>query len=222
MARASARTTAVEGAEHYVPQGADIDELREAVHSCRGCGLYADATQAVFGAGPRDAKVLVVGEQPGDQEDRKGAPFVGPAGRVLDRAFEEAGIDRREVYVTNAVKHFKFERQERGKRRIHKTPSRTEVVACRPWLLAELEQIRPELVVCLGATAAQSLLGASFRVSKERGKILEPPPDSEVGALTRAVLATVHPSSVLRATDREQAYQELLADVRAAAEALAA
>lgn len=222
MARASARTTTVEGAEHYVPQGADIDGLRDAARSCRGCGLYADATQAVFGAGPRDAKVLVVGEQPGDQEDRRGEPFVGPAGRLLDRAFEEAGIDRRAVYVTNAVKHFKFERQERGKRRIHKTPSRTEVVACRPWLLAELEAVRPALVVCLGATAAQSLLGASFRVSKERGKVLELPPDSEIGELAHSVMATVHPSSVLRATDREQAYQELLADVRAAAAALAA
>lgn len=142
--------------------------LHDAARSCRGCGLYRDATQAVFGAGPRDARVLVVGEQPGDQEDRKGEPFVGPAGRLLDRAFEDAGIDRREVYVTNAVKHFKFERPERGKRRIHKTPSRTEVVACRPWLLAALDLVRPELVVCLGATAAQLLLGASFRVSQER------------------------------------------------------
>lgn len=222
MAHASTRGTTVEGAERYVPQRADLDELRDAVHSCRGCGLYADATQAVFGAGPRDARVMVIGEQPGDQEDRKGAPFVGPAGRLLDRAFEEAGIDRREVYVTNTVKHFKFERQERGKRRIHKTPSRTEVVACRPWLLAELDVVRPDLVMCLGATAAQSVLGASFRVSKDRGKVLELPPDSEIGSLAGAVVATVHPSSVLRSNDREQAYRELLADVRAAAAALAA
>ncbi|MCT2583806.1 UdgX family uracil-DNA binding protein [Actinophytocola gossypii] len=199
-------------AQDFVPPNADLDTLRSAADTCRGCDLYRDATQTVFGAGPSDARVLVVGEQPGDQEDRKGEPFVGPAGRLLDRAMEEAGIDRDQVYVTNAVKHFKFTLPERGKRRIHKTPSRTEVVACRPWLDAELDTIGPDLVLCLGATAAKSLLGPSFRVTKERGTVV-PLPEREP---TR-VVTTVHPSSVLRADDREAAYQELVADLAAAA-----
>ncbi|HEX2133688.1 MAG TPA: UdgX family uracil-DNA binding protein [Actinophytocola sp.] len=203
-------------AQDFVPPNADLDELRTAAAGCRGCDLYRDATQTVFGAGPADARVLVVGEQPGDQEDRKGEPFVGPAGRLLDRAMEEAGIDRDLVYVTNAVKHFKFTLPERGKRRIHKTPSRTEVVACRPWLDAELDTIGPELVLCLGATAAKSLLGQGFRVTKERGTIVELPERETV-----RVVATVHPSSVLRANDREAAYQELVADLAVAAKVLA-
>jgi DNA polymerase len=201
-------------AEEYVPEGADIAELRTAVQGCRGCDLYKDATQAVFGEGPDDATVVIVGEVPGDQEDRQGHPFVGPAGRLLDRALVEAGIDRTQVYVTNAVKHFKFTRAERGKRRIHQKPGRTEVVACRPWLLAELDTVRPELVVFLGATAAQSLLGTGFKVTKERGKVVELPDRPE-----RAV-ATVHPSSVLRSNDREAAYQDLVADLRSAASVL--
>jgi uracil-DNA glycosylase len=203
-------------AQDFVPPNADLDALRTAAESCRGCDLYRDATQTVFGAGPADARVLVVGEQPGDQEDREGEPFVGPAGRLLDRAMEEAGIDRELVYVTNAVKHFKFALPERGKRRIHKTPSRTEVVACRPWLDAELDTIAPDLVLCLGATAAKSLLGPSFRVTKERGTVV-PLPDRE----STRVVATVHPSSVLRAEDRESAYQDLVADLAAAAKVLA-
>ncbi|MGH3760741.1 UdgX family uracil-DNA binding protein [Actinophytocola sp.] len=202
------------GTERYVPAGADLDGLRAAAGSCRGCDLYKDATRTVFGAGPADARVLVVGEVPGDQEDRNGEPFVGPAGRLLDRALEEAGIDRTQVYVTNAVKHFKFVPAERGKRRIHRTPSRTEVVACRPWLDAELDLIEPDLVVCLGATAAKSLLGQGFRVTKERGEVVSLP-----GRSARAV-STVHPSSVLRADDRAGAYRELLADLTAAATAL--
>jgi uracil-DNA glycosylase len=202
-------------AQDFVPPNADLDALRTAANGCRGCDLYRDATQAVFGAGPADARVLVLGEQPGDQEDRKGEPFVGPAGRLLDRAMEEAGIDRDLVYVTNAVKHFKFTLPERGKRRIHKTPSRTEVVACRPWLDAELDTIAPELVLCLGATAAKSLLGQDFRVTKERGNIVPFPERESV-----RVVATVHPSSVLRANDREAAYQELVADLAAAAKVL--
>ena len=199
------------GAEEYVPEGASIDELRAAVGKCRGCDLYKDATQAVFGEGPANAAVMVVGEVPGDQEDRQGHPFVGPAGRLLDRALDEAGIDRKKVYVTNAVKHFKFKPAERGKRRIHQKPGRTEVVACRPWLLAELDTVRPDLVVVLGAVAAQSLLGTSFRVTKERGKVVEIPERA-----VRAV-ATVHPSSVLRSDDREAAYQGLVEDLKAAA-----
>jgi uracil-DNA glycosylase len=202
------------GAEEYVPTGAGIGELRAAVHDCRGCELYKDATQAVFGEGPADATVLVVGEVPGDQEDRQGHPFVGPAGKLLDRALVEAGIDRTQVYVTNAVKHFKFKRAERGKRRIHQKPGRTEVVACRPWLLAELDTVRPDLVVFLGAVAAQSLLGTGFKVTKERGKVIDLPDRP-----ARAV-ATVHPSSVLRSDDRETAYQGLVADLKAAASAM--
>lgn len=199
------------GAEEYVPARAGIDKLRAAVRECRGCDLYKDATQAVFGEGPADATVVIVGEVPGDQEDQQGHPFVGPAGRLLDRALVDAGIDRDTVYVTNAVKHFKFKRAERGKRRIHEKPGRTEVVACRPWLLAELDAVRPELVVLLGAVAAQSLLGTGFKVTKERGKLVELPDRTE-----RAV-ATVHPSSVLRSNDREAAYQALVEDLVAAA-----
>jgi uracil-DNA glycosylase family protein len=199
------------GAEEYVPADAGIEELRAAIPDCRGCDLYKDATQAVFGEGPEDATVLVVGEVPGDQEDKQGHPFVGPAGKLLDRALDEAGIDRTQVYVTNAVKHFKFKRAERGKRRIHQKPGRTEVVACQPWLLAELDSVEPELVLLLGAVAAQSLLGTGFKVTQERGKVLELPDRA-----ARAV-ATVHPSSVLRSNDREAAYQDLVKDRKAAA-----
>jgi DNA polymerase len=197
------------GAEEYVPDKGGLTGLRKAVQDCRGCDLYRDATQAVFGEGPAKARVVLVGETPGDQEDKQGHPFVGPAGKLLDRALEEAGIDRAETYVTNAVKHFAF--TERGKRRIHQKPGRTEVVACRPWLLAELDTVRPDLVVLLGATAAQSLLGTGFRVTKERGRVVELPDRAE-----RAV-ATVHPSAVLRSDDREAAYRDLVADLRSAA-----
>lgn len=202
------------GAEEFVPTGAGIRELRAAARRCRGCDLYRDATQTVFGAGPSDAAVLIVGEQPGDQEDRAGEPFVGAAGTLLDRALDEAGIDRATVYVTNVVKHFKFRRPERGKRRIHQKPSRTEAVACRPWLLAELDAVEPELVLCLGATAAQSLLGPDFRVTRERGKVVDLPMSAA------RVVSTVHPSAVLRAPDRESAYQDLVADLRSAAAVL--
>jgi DNA polymerase len=168
----------------------------------------------VFGEGPADATVVIIGEVPGDQEDQQGHPFVGPAGRLLDRALADAGIDRAQAYLTNAVKHFKFKRDERGKRRIHEKPSRTEVVACRPWLLAELDAVQPKLVVLLGAVAAQSLLGTDFKVTKERGKLVELPARKE-----RAV-ATVHPSAVLRSNDREAAYQDLVTDLKAAASVL--
>src|SRR5690349_204202 len=166
--------------------------LREAVQRCEGCPLFAEATQAVFGEGRLTSEVMLVGEQPGDQEDRAGAPFVGPAGRVLDRALDEAGIDRRTAYVTNAVKHFKW--RARGTRRIHDKPSWTEQTACRPWLEAELALVKPRALVLMGATAAQSLLGKDFRVTQNRGV----PLDSDLAEL---VTATIHPSAVLRAED---------------------
>ncbi|PXY21976.1 UdgX family uracil-DNA binding protein [Prauserella flavalba] len=204
-----------EGAQRYLPEGRGLAELREAAGRCRGCDLYADATQTVFGAGPQNARVLMVGEVPGDREDATGKPFVGPAGGLLDKAMKDAGIDRGGVYVTNAVKHFRFTPAERGKRRIHKKPSRGQIVACRPWLVAELEAVTPGVVVCLGATAAQSLLGTDFRVSQQRGELLDLP-----GGEAR-VLATAHPSAILRAPaeDREQAYQELVKDLRVVAKA---
>lgn len=208
-----------EGAQHYLPAAADLAALRNAAQGCRGCDLYRDATQAVFGAGPENARAMLVGEVPGDREDRTGEPFVGPAGGLLDRALEESGIDRGVVYVTNAVKHFRFTPAERGSRRIHKKPSRSQIVACKPWLLAELEAVGPEVVVCLGATAAQALLGFDFRVSARRGELLELP--GHPGGVNTA-LATVHPSAVLRAReeDRRRAYAELTADLRVVAKAI--
>jgi DNA polymerase len=200
------------GAEEYVPDKGGLTAMRKAVQGCRGCDLYRDATRAVFGEGPAKARMMLVGETPGDQEDKQGHPFVGPAGALLDRALADAGIDRTDAYLTNAVKHFAF--TERGKRRIHQKPGRTEVVACRPWLLAELDAVRPDLVVLLGATAAQSLLGTGFRVTKERGRVVELP-DRAVRAV-----ATVHPSAVLRSDDREAAYRDLVADLRFAASEL--
>ncbi|TDQ00890.1 UdgX family uracil-DNA binding protein [Labedaea rhizosphaerae] len=201
------------GAEEFVPSRAGLPGLRKAAHDCRGCPLYQDATDTVFGEGPSDASVVLVGEQPGDREDREGHPFVGPAGRLLDRALEEAGIDREAVYITNAVKHFKWKPAPRGKRRIHQTPSRTEVVACRPWLLAELDVIEPEVVVVLGATAAKSVMGPSFTLTKHRGERLEPPE----GIAGQAIVPTVHPSAVLRAPDRDEAYEAFVTDLRAVA-----
>jgi uracil-DNA glycosylase len=196
------------------PDVTDLGRLRSAAAGCRGCSLHRDATQTVFGDGPGDAAVLVIGEQPGDHEDRAGEPFVGPAGRLLDKALDTAGFDRRRIYVTNAVKHFKFTRDERGKRRIHQKPSRTEVVACRPWVLAELRAVTPDLVLFLGATAAQALLGADFKVTRMRGKALELP--EELAGFARHAVATVHPSSVLRAPDRGKAYDAFVADLTAA------
>ncbi|MFJ5215803.1 UdgX family uracil-DNA binding protein [Streptomyces sp. NPDC088354] len=201
----------------YVPDGADVSALREAAAGCRGCPLYADATQTVFGRGEASARAVLVGEQPGDQEDRQGEPFVGPAGKVLTRALDDAGIDPDDVYVTNAVKHFKFTVPERGKRRIHQQPSLREVSACRPWLTAELELIAPQVVVALGATAAKALMGPDFRVTRQRGKLLTPDPPLD-GA---QVLATVHPSAVLRAGEgREAMYESLVTDLRVVAEQL--
>jgi DNA polymerase len=185
--------------------------LREAAESCHGCDLYREATQTVFGAGPARADLMMVGEEPGDKEDVAGEPFVGPAGRVLDRALAEAGIDRASVYLTNAVKHFKFTRPERGKTRLHKKPTVGEIRACFPWLEAELAAVRPQLVVCLGATAARALLGPDFRVTRQRGAVMELPERRS------RFLATVHPSAVLRADDREEAFAAFLKDLKAAA-----
>jgi uracil-DNA glycosylase family protein len=209
-------------AEEFVPVDADLDELRTAVQGCRGCALYKDTTQAVFGDGPGDARILVVGEQPGDIEDRRGLPFVGPAGKLLDRAFEEAGLDRTLMYVTNAVKHFKHRPAAAGKRRIHQTPDRTEIVACRPWLVAEFVRVRPQQVVALGATAAKALLGPAFRVTKEHGVPLPWPASAQrpedFPAVEGAVLvATIHPSAVLRADDREAVFAGMVTDLKALA-----
>jgi len=189
----------------FMPERLTMRNLQEAVQHCRGCPLYANATQAVFGAGTLSSEVMLVGETPGDQEDLAGAPFVGPAGRLLDRALDEAGIDRRAAYVTNAVKHFKW--RSRGTRRIHDKPSWSEQLACRPWLEAENALVKPRALVLLGATAAQSLLGRSFRVTKERGRLL----DSDLAEL---VTATIHPSAVLRSDDREAMFAGLVDDLR--------
>ncbi len=183
-------------AADFVPQRRTLKSLREAARVCRGCRLWMVGSQTVFGEGNASAKVMLVGEQPGDQEDREGHPFVGPAGRLLDEALAEAGIDRSDVYVTNAVKHFKWERGDKSNRRIHKKPNDGEIRACRPWLDEELALVKPEVVVCLGATAAQALLGSKFLVSRRRGEFIETP-----GGAT--LFATVHPSSILRAPDSE-------------------
>ena len=196
------------GATPFVPPGATLPQLRAAVQACKGCPLYRNATQAIFGEGSSNARVVMVGEQPGDKEDLAGKPFVGTAGALLDRALEEAGIDRSDVYITNAVKHFKFE--ERGKRRIHKKPSSTEIAACRPWLEAELAVITPEIIVCLGATAAQALIGKQHRVLKDRGRFFEHP-------MAKSVTATVHPSAILRAPDadrRRADYEAFVKDLK--------
>jgi DNA polymerase len=191
--------TTKQSALNFLPQRRTWQSLRNAAEHCLGCDLYKAATQTVFGEGHRPSKLLFIGEQPGDQEDRAGRPFIGPAGRLLDECLSEAGIDRNEVYVTNAVKHFKWE--PRGKIRLHKKPTQREVAACHPWLLAEIDVVEPKLIVCLGATAAQSMLGPSFRVTQGRGKVVQvsghPP-----------LLATVHPSAILRAQSHEDRARE--------------
>ncbi|ATD71045.1 MULTISPECIES: UdgX family uracil-DNA binding protein [Gordonia] len=211
------------GAERFLPDSHDLDDLVEAARTCRGCDLYKAADQTVFGAGSPGSTIMFVGEQPGDQEDRAGKPFVGPAGRVFDRALDAAEIDRELTYVTNAVKHFKFTRAAGQKRRIHDKPSRTEVVACRPWLLAELDAVAPRIVVCLGATAAQALLGSTFRLTRHRGERFDLAADGDVGPdYAVDVLATVHPSSILRGPSdkRDRAFDEFVADLRVVRELL--
>jgi uracil-DNA glycosylase family protein len=195
------------------PDTSNLTTLQKAAKTCTACHLFRHATQTVFGEGAKGAKLMLLGEQPGDQEDLAGKPFVGPAGKILDRALDDAGIDRGEVYVTNTVKHFKWE--PRGKRRIHKKPNSREIAACRPWLEAELRVVRPGLLVCLGATAAQAIFGPTFRVTRDRGKVLK-------SELAPKVLATVHPSSLLRQPDeesREREYKLFVADLRTALKA---
>jgi uracil-DNA glycosylase len=195
-------------AAEYLPSTGGLTALREAAASCRACPLWRTGTQTVFGEGARASDVMLVGEQPGDKEDLAGRPFVGPAGKLLDEALEAAGIDRSRAYVTNAVKHFKW--QAKGKRRIHAKPAWAEIAACRPWLDAELDAVKPEVLVCLGATAAQALLGRQFRVTRERGR----PVDSD---LAPSVVATIHPSAVLRADDREREFRGLVQDLEVVA-----
>jgi uracil-DNA glycosylase family protein len=198
----------------FVPERLSLRSLREAARACTGCPLWQTGTQTVFGEGAARAELMLVGEQPGDKEDLEGRPFVGPAGRLLDEALEEAGIDRKTVYLTNAVKHFKWE--PRGKRRIHQRPNRAEIAACRPWLDAELAVVRPQVLVCLGAVAAQSLLGRDVRVTRDRGHPIE-------SELVPVAFATVHPSSILRAPDDEARRRErglFVDDLRVAAQAL--
>jgi uracil-DNA glycosylase len=200
----SAASASKNPAEPPVPIAKSIDDARNRAKNCEACDLYKNATQTVFGEGVRKPRILFVGEQPGDQEDRQGRPFVGPAGKLLDTALEQAGIDRNKTYVTNAVKHFKWE--PRGKRRIHKKPNSAEIAACRPWLDTEIALLKPEVVVCLGATAAQALLGRTFRVTQSRGELLE-------STLAPHIMATVHPSSILRAPDDESRHREMAAFV---------
>jgi DNA polymerase len=201
-------------ASEFIPEGGGMKAAREAAAGCRGCHLYEHATQTVFGEGPRSARIMLVGEMPGDREDREGHPFVGPAGRELDRALEAAGIARKELYLTNVVKHFSFE--ERGKRRIHQTPRKGEVDACMPWLDTEIKLIRPRGLVTLGATAAKALLGSSFRLTQHRGELLE-------SELAPVVAATIHPSAIVRDRDpesREAERNALATDLRTVAEAV--
>lgn len=203
------------GAEPWVPEDHSIPALEAAAPSCRGCELYRDATQVVMGRGDPHADLMLVGEQPGDSEDRQGKPFVGPAGRLLVGALQEAGIDPSRAYVTNAVKHFRF--TVKGKQRIHATPSRWNVTACGPWLLAEFDAVRPKLVVVLGATAGQAVFGPSFRVGVSRGRPLETPAGWRVEGPVPTFVATVHPSSVLRSRARDDDHAALVADLRVVA-----
>ncbi|WP_448006062.1 UdgX family uracil-DNA binding protein [Agromyces bauzanensis] len=208
------------GAEEWVPQGADVAALRRAAHECRGCELWRDATQVVFSSGRAGAPIMLVGEQPGDREDLDGKPFVGPAGRLLADAVDAAGIRRDQVYVTNAVKHFRFER--RGTRRIHEKPTVAHIVACRPWLEAEFEAVGPGVVVALGATAARSVLGRTVRIGEVRGRVLPPDVAGGTSVFPVPVLVTTHPSALLRiedAADRRAAFDALVDDLRTAADA---
>ncbi|ASW54115.1 UdgX family uracil-DNA binding protein [Plantactinospora sp. KBS50] len=227
-----ADTRTAPGAQQFIPPDAqDLPALKAAAAGCRGCELYEPATQTVFGRGDAHAPAVFVGEQPGDVEDQKGLPFVGPAGRLLREAVDDAGIDPKHIYLTNAVKHFRFEL--RGRRRIHQTPDRVHIVACRPWLVAEFGRLRPAVVVVLGATAGKALLGPSFRVTQARGRLMPWPdaaqnPDDfrqvpidsrgeRADAPPAQLLATIHPSAVLRADNRDEAYAGLVADLKVAA-----
>jgi uracil-DNA glycosylase family protein len=209
------RNNSPKSAADFFPKKITFESLRAAADTCEGCEIYKNATQTVFGEGPKHPRIILVGEQPGDEEDKSGHPFVGAAGRLMDKALEEAGIDRDTIYITNAVKHFKW--KPAGKRRLHEKPKASEVNACKPWLMGEIETLQPEIIVCLGATAAQSLLGRDFRVTKMRGQWME----FEDG---RKIIASVHPSSILRAPDpeaREEQYEAFVADLRTIARELA-
>ncbi len=213
----------VVGAQKFVPEHSDLEGLRAAVQACRGCDLYRDTTQAVFSRGDTDAPLIMVGEQPGDAEDKRGLPFVGPAGRVLVQGLRDVGIDPAQAYVTNVVKHFKFE--QRGPRRIHQKASPLEIAACRPWLIAEFALLSPRVVVALGATAAQALAGTGFRVTRSRGQALPWPdaaahPEDFTAAPGAVFVATLHPSAILRADDRDEAYEGFKADLAVVAKAL--
>jgi uracil-DNA glycosylase len=202
-------------ASQYMPEKISLTAMREAVEACQGCELYRDATQAVFGRGPRRAQVMMIGEIPGDEEDRRGLPFVGPAGTLLRGALEEAQLPMDEVYLTNAIKHFRWE--PKGSHRLHKKPSWSHIRACRPWLEAEIDLISPQVIVCLGATAAQTLLGSDFRVTKQRGQFLK-------NRWAPRLMATYHPSAILRAPDeidRRRKHQEFVDDLRLVAAELA-
>ncbi|MFB7992422.1 UdgX family uracil-DNA binding protein [Streptomyces sp. NPDC056002] len=218
----------------YLPERGGLPTLRRAAARCQGCPLHENATQTVFGVGTRSARIMLIGEQPGDQEDVQGHPFVGPAGRLLHKALDELGIEEGNTYLTNAVKHFKFSQEGPSKRRIHKAPDLHEMTACRPWLVAELKAVDPDVVVALGATAGKTLLGSSFRVSEQRGILLPAPSWDELGHSpdengtsandrrgNRSLVCTIHPSAVLRADDRKSAYAGLLSDLGVAAAALA-
>lgn len=210
------KTLQIGTAAKLIPPGANLDELRQIAAGCKACDLWMRGTQTVFGEGQVGAQVMFVGEQPGDKEDLEGRPFVGPAGALLDRALQEAGIDRKKVYVTNVVKHFKWE--PRGKRRIHKKPNSLQIAACRPWLESEISRVRPRVVVLLGATAAQAIMGAKFRVTQQRGKLMP-------SNIAPQVMATVHPSSILRAPDdesRRRERQQFVDDLRELAKFLKA
>jgi DNA polymerase len=202
------------GAQAFIPGGhTTLPALAEAARGCQGCDLYQHASQTVFGLGPADAPIMLVGEQPGDQEDRAGKPFVGPAGKVLDDALAAVGIDRTETWVTNAVKHFKFTPADRGPRRIHKTPGASEIVACRPWLLAEMALVKPRVLVLLGATAGKALLGSTFTVNRNRGVRLDWPASAPPEVAAIRLLATIHPSAVLRADNPDEAFSGLVRDL---------
>jgi len=207
------------GAEQWVPDDPDLTRLREAVQACQGCDLFREATQGVMGDGDPGAALVLLGEQPGDQEDRAGEPFVGPAGKLLDRALADAGIEPEDVFRTNVVKHFRWSGR-RGKQRIHKSPARGHVTACRPWLEAELEVVAPTGVVVLGGTAGKAVFGASFRVGEVRGRAVDWPESYPVAKPPDWVVATTHPSAVLRTDDRDAAYDALVADLRVAADLL--
>lgn len=223
-------TAAGSSAQDFVPSGANIDRLRRAALECTGCPLYRDTTQTVFSKGPVSARLVFVGEQPGDQEDRRGEPFVGPAGKLLDRAVDAVGLDPADIYTTNVVKHFKHKATETGKRRIHATPDAADVAACRPWLVAEFELLAPSVVVALGATAAKALFGPGFKVTQSRGVLMPWPASARVPAdfghdeddasNGAYALATIHPSAVLRADDRDGAFNGLVSDLKVAAAAI--